>query len=70
MLIKVKYGDEDTGKDDFFQAEDVQECKSFRIVRRTDEVLLYLDGEMAAHDVTNATVYVMNDDGKTIDRLR
>lgn len=52
------------------EIEDVFECRKYHIVRRVDGTFLRLDDGTTLHEISNCAVYVMNNEGKTIDKLR
>ena len=62
MYIKI------VGEDESWS--ETYQCQSYRVVKCDDGIFLRMDDKPVRHEISCCDVYVMNDNGKTIERLR
>lgn len=62
MYVKIVSKDE--------RHEEVIECCRYRFIRGDDGIFFHADDEPRKHEVSGCKIYVINNEGKTIDRIR
>lgn len=66
MFIKIGFQEDENSP----EIETMIECKKYKLSRCEDGLYLTIDDGETIHEISKCTVWVMNDEGQTIDRIR
>ena len=66
MYIKVEYTNKETGLGTIKGFD----CQKYRLIEREDGTFLMFDDTPETYEISQCKVFVMNKDGRTMDRLQ